>query len=256
MSLLLAIDVGNTNMVLGLYQGKTLQKSFRLHTDRIRTVDEYGVFLKSLLNTYDYRLRDVVGVGISNVVPILQEKLEQVCQTFLKQDAFFVRPDMPLPFEIDIPNPSEVGADLIAGCCGALSYYDPPFIAADLGTATTLTVIDKDSKLLGASIAPGLEISLKAIRQQAPHLPAFRLEPSPKPYGTDTITALQSGLIQGHACLVEGLVNKIKAEIGPCKVVATGGLAGVIEKATPCIDKVVDTLVLEGIVRLHSLQGS
>ncbi len=249
MGLLLAVDVGNTHAVVGLYEGDQLTRSFRLHTDKNKTVDEYGVMVRMLLKEHDYRLGDLDGVVISNVVPMMTETLEQVAKEYLHCEPLFVNHKLDLGFTIAVDNPEEAGADLLAGCAGALEVTEEEFVVvADLGTATTLSVM-VNKELIGVSIAPGLAISLDAILRRAPHLPPFRLEPPPKAYGDNTIHCLQSGLVLGHACMIDGLVQRIEEEVGkkPATVVVTGGLATSLEDVSRTISVIRPNLVLEGI---------
>ncbi|MBI3929730.1 MAG: type III pantothenate kinase [Armatimonadetes bacterium] len=247
---LLAMDVGNTNLVVGIYDGSRLAHSFRLRTDKEQTVDEYGILIKALLAEEGYRPEHIRGICVSSVVPILTDRIEELCRRLLKRPFLFVSPELELGVGLTVENSREVGADLLAAAVAVLEIHGAPAVVVDFGTATTMSVLSREGVFLGAVIAPGLSVSLDAILQRAPHLPPVRLEPPPRAYGTNTVEALQAGLLLGHASLIEGLVGRIEKEVGPCRVIATGGLAAQVASVCSRIDRVEPDLVLEGIRRI------
>ncbi len=253
METLLAIDMGNTNLVAGLYQADRLVQSFRLHTERTRTVDEYGVLLKTMLTDQGHSPDQVDGVCISNVVPILSERLEDVSRLYLGQKALFVSSSLELGLTVQVDRQEEVGADLLAALVGARALMKGPLTVVDLGTATTLSFLSSDNVLKGVIIAPGLEISREAMLSRATHLPPFRLEPPPFPYGTNTVHCLQAGILVGHACLIDGLIERTEDHLGRTTVVATGGLAETVAGVAKRIERVEPNLVLDGIRRIWKL---
>jgi type III pantothenate kinase len=254
MSKLLIIDAGNTNIVLGLYENDTLVHNWRIHTDRQKLVDEYGELIGSLLAKHDIRLEHINEVAVSNVVPSLQVLLENLVKKYFRVEPFFVSTKNILNMTVKIDNPDELGADLIAAAVAAIEKYGTPCIILDLGTATTLTVVNEKSEFVGGAIAPGLSVSCEALYNCAPHLPRIKMESPPSIIGTNTIHCMQAGMFSGYAHMIEGLVGAIRKEIGEkTKVVATGGLAGVLGEGTSILDVVDSNLVLDGIRLLYKL---
>jgi type III pantothenate kinase len=249
----MVLDIGNTNLVLGLYRGEKLAHSYRLHTNRQQTADEYGLLLKSLLAQTGATPDQVEGVGVSNVVPELATRIEEACQRYLGHHPRFVSARLELGLTLQVDRPTEVGADLIAGAVAARERWGLPVVVVDLGTATTLSVISSEGAFLGTIIAPGLEISVDAISRRAPHLPGIRMEPPPRPFGTNTVHSLQAGLVLGHVAMIDGLVDRIREhlELPDLKVGATGGLAPLVSGLSRTISMVESDLVLEGIRLLY-----
>jgi len=248
--MLLALDVGNTNLVIGLFEGAELKAPLRMHTDRHRTADEYGVMLKVLLHEEGYRVADLEGVAISNVVPVLGHHLASLCRRHLKCDPFFVDVEKKLAITVKTDNPHQVGADLLVAADEAYSRFGGPLVVIDMGTATTISAINERGEFLGATIGPGLSVSLDAFYARAPHLPRISLEPPPLPWGTNTEHAMQAGILMGHAMMVDGLVGRMKQQLGKARVVATGGLASSLVRQCKEIDEVEPWLVLQGVRRV------
>lgn len=248
----LALDMGNTNLVLGFFQDDVLVRSFRFHTDRNRTADEYGVMLKSLILHEDFEMDALAGVAISNVVPALSPVLSEVCTRHLSREPFFITADVKLGIRILTDNPRHVGVDLIVAADEAYARFGGPLVVVDTGTATTISAIDSEGGFLGTTIGPGLAVSADALYQRAPHLPRIVFERPPKPWGTNTVHAMQAGILLGHAAMVDGLVREFKRELGEqTRVVATGGLAETLVDACQQIDEVVPEMMLEGIRRIY-----
>lgn len=249
MGLLMVLDIGNTNVVLGLYDGPRLAYSFRLHTNRQQTSDEYGILLKGLLAEAGYQPQDIEGVAVSNVVPELAVRLEEFCLRYLKLVPLAVNAERDLGIQLQVDRPSEVGADLIAGVVAGRALWGAPCIVVDLGTATTISTLSPEGAFVGTVIAPGLDISVEAITRRAPHLPGIRMEAPPRPYGTNTVHSLQAGLVLGHVAMIDGMVDRIQEAMGlnGVPVGATGGLAGAVARLSRRIQHVEPNLVLEGI---------
>jgi len=252
----LAIDAGNTNIVLGLFREDKIIHQWRIHTDRDKLVDEYADLIASLLYKVDIKPGEIKNVAISNVVPSLGNLLTELSRRSFGVQPFFVSFRNKLNFNIDIDNPGELGADLIAAASAGIEKYGTPCIIIDFGTATTITAINKNGDFLGVSIAPGLEISCKALYNHAPHLPRINLEAPPSVIGRNTVDAMKSGIFLGYGHLIRGIVRDIKKIIGEeVKVIATGGLAGVFHRGHKIVDIVDQNIVLEGVYTIYRLNG-
>lgn len=250
--LLLALDLGNTNLVIGIFKKGQLVRSFRFSTDRTRTADEYGVMLNSLIRHEGFDVAALDGVAISNVVPALGPMLADLSQRHLARDPLFVTADSQLGIRICVDNPHQLGADLIVAAEEAYARFGGPTVVIDMGTATTISALSANGEFLGTAIGPGLSVSADAIYQRAPHLPRILFEPPPRPWGTNTVHSMQAGLLLGHAAMVDGLVERFKQELGEsARVVATGGLADTLVRACRQIDEVVPDMVLQGIRRIY-----
>ena len=246
--LLLALDVGNSNIVAGLYRGREQIHQFRLATERKQTPDEYGLRLKELLRERQVTLADLRGVCLCSVVPHLENTLVRLLEEVLRLDYLMIRTDMDLGIEIPHEETrAEVGTDLLAALYGARQRTQGPLVVCDLGTATTLSILDQENIFQGAIICPGLAICSDAILEKAPHLPGFTLDPPPRPYGTRTIESLQVGLVLGHAVMLDGLVERLEEEFGSLAVLATGGLAGTVSQLSRRLKQVEEDLLLYGI---------
>ncbi|MCA9993885.1 MAG: type III pantothenate kinase [Pseudomonadales bacterium] len=246
--MLLAIDIGNTNITLGLWDGSAWQLQWRLRTIHDQTVDEYGIYLKMLLR--EVNLANAIDrVILSSVVPALTSTFADVCERYLKQTALLVRPDTDTGIRIATDNPAEVGADRIVNTVAAYQQYGGPTIVVDMGTATTLDAISADGALLGVIIFPGMKLTADALASRAAQLSRVALEAPPHVLGRNTIHAVQSGLVFGYASLVEGLVQRLRAELDvpQATVVGTGGLIRLIQPHTPVIDYVDPWLTLTGL---------
>jgi len=246
--MLLCVDIGNTQIVIGGYQGDTLLYHWRVQTDHNRTADEYAITLLALLNTAGLRPDVIQGVALSSVVPPLTATFYTISRVYLHQEPLIVRADMPLGVGILTDNPAEVGADRIANTVAVAARYGGPACVVDFGTATTFDLISRDGDFIGGAIAPGLGIAADALVQRTAKLPRVALEPPPSPIGTNTIHAMQSGIIWGYVGLIEGLVGRFRHELGAeMKVIATGGLANTMARLTDIIEHVDPWLTLEGI---------
>ncbi|MFC6335178.1 type III pantothenate kinase [Paenibacillus septentrionalis] len=246
--MILVIDVGNTNIVLGIYQGKELLHHWRISTNRSGTVDEYGITIHNLFQYAGLSLSSVEGVAISSVVPPLMGLLEQLSLKYIKKTPLVVGPGIKTGLNIRYENPREVGADRIVNSVAAIEKYGAPLIVVDFGTATTFDYIDEDANYLGGAIVPGIGISTEALYQRAAKLPRIELTKPKSVVGRNSVTSMQAGIIYGYVGQVDGIVNRIKKEFNvQPRVIATGGLAELIVAESETLEEVDSMLTLEGL---------
>lgn len=246
--MLLVIDVGNTNIVLGVYDGQELLDNWRISTDRNRTTDEYGGSIMNLLIHNGLKPELIDAVIISSVVPPLMPALERVSMRYFKVAPLIVGPGIKTGIDIRYDNPKEVGADRIVNAVSACAKYEGSLIVIDFGTATTYCAISDNGEYWGGAIAPGIGISAEALFQRAAKLPRIEIKNPGSVICRNTVASMQSGILFGYVGQVEGIVSRMKAEMGTNpKVIATGGLATLISKETDCIDFVEPQLTLEGL---------
>ena len=251
--MILAIDVGNSNIVLGCIREGEILFEARMATDRIKTADQYCAELKTLLGLFDVAPADIEGTIISSVVPLVQQVLERAAARLTGKPCLTVGPGLKTGLNIRIDNPAQAGSDLIVGAVAAIEAYGAPLCVIDLGTATTISVIDRDKVFRGGTIAPGVMLSLNALTSGTAQLPAISLEEPRRAIGTNTVDSMRSGLLLGSAAMLDGMVERIEAELGyPTKVVATGGLARFIVPL--CKRQIVtdDSLLLKGLWLLYA----
>ena len=245
--MLLVIDVGNTNMVLGVYKDTELLDHWRISTDRQRTTDEYGVLIRELFYLNDFRADDINAIIISSVVPPVVPTLERMCQRYFGLSPLLIGPGVKTGMDIRYDNPREVGADRIVNAVAAYEKYGGPVIIVDFGTATTFCAVDAKGVYLGGSICPGIGISTEALVQRTAKLPRIELKRTDSVICRNTIESMQAGVFYGFVGQVEGIVSRMRRELDmSARVVATGGLAVVIAPATKAIDVVEPMLTLEG----------
>jgi type III pantothenate kinase len=246
--MLLTLDVGNTNIMVGVYQEADLRAHWRLRTERERTADEHSVLLWSLFQTAGMDLKAVEGVILSNVVPPLAPALGQLCRDYLGLEPLFVGTDIHPNIPIRYRPVTDVGADRLVDAVAVLQRYGGPAVVVDIGTATTFDALSRDGEYLGGAIAPGIGISVDALFQAAARLQRVELVKPPSVIGQTTTESIQSGVVYGFVGQVEGMVNRLRQVLGSeAKVVATGGLAGLIASETTVIDVVDPFLTLEGL---------
>lgn len=246
--MLLAVDVGNTNVVIGVFRGERLLVHWRISTEKGRTADEYGILFRNLLGSEGLDFREVKAVAISSVVPPLTPTFEEMCHKYLGVDPMVVGPGVKTGVDIKYENPREVGADRIVNAIAAYAKYGGPLIVVDFGTATTFDVISAQGDYLGGAIAPGIGISTEALFQRAAKLPRIELTRPRSVIGKNTVASMQAGIIFGFAGQVDAVVERIRKELGTeAFVVATGGLAELIAAETRTIKKVDQMLTLEGL---------
>ncbi|AGK99898.1 type III pantothenate kinase [Desulfoscipio gibsoniae] len=246
--MILVFDVGNTNIVLGVFRGQELVENWRLSTARHRTADEYGMLLRDLFETTTVSMDDIKATLLSSVVPPINPTLEETCQKYFGLTPYIVGPGTKTGMPIKYENPREVGADRIVNAVAGYEQYGGPLIIVDFGTATTFCVISAKGEYLGGAIAPGIGISTEALFARAAKLPRVELVKPPSIIGKNTVNSMQSGIVYGFVGQVNEIVRRIKHEIsGNPLVVATGGLAELIAGETPAIDRVDKYLTLNGL---------
>ena len=254
--MLLAVDVGNTNTKLGLYEGARLVASWRLTSRREQTADEYGVITQTLLGGQGLTAGVVTGVAISSTVPAVQRALEEMARRYFAATPLVVEPGINVPVPMLVDYPREVGPDRIVKVVAGRELYGTPLIIVDFGTATTLDCVSARGEFLGGAIAPGIATAADALTSRAARLFRVDLVRPPAAIGRNTVTNIQSGMIFGYAGLVDGLVERMKAEMGGHpRVVATGGLVSLIHGVSRVIDVVDPHLTLEGLRILYERQG-
>jgi type III pantothenate kinase len=249
--MLLVLDVGNTNTTLGLYDGDKLTHSWRLTSERQRTVDEYGILCRSLLNLCDLQSDAITDIAVSSVVPPLDFTLYKMAEVYFNvQPLFISAKNAGMPLRID--NPAEVGSDRIVNAVAAFEKYGGASIIVDFGTATNFDVISKNGEYLGGVICPGIQISADALFQRAARLYRVDIRHPEKVIGTNTTACVQSGLYYGSIGLVDGILEKMLEELGTeTQIIATGGLAPLISKGSRLIDSVDQDLTLEGLKLIY-----
>jgi type III pantothenate kinase len=252
--MLLAIDVGNTKIALGIFNGEKLQTTLRIATSIHRLADEYALLLLNLLPYHSITLRDIQEAILCSVVPPLVPVFEEVCHTYFNISPLIVEPGIKTGVRLNMDNPKEVGPDRIANAVAAYRLYGGPAIIIDFGTATTFDVISKEGDYLGGAIAPGMEIATEALYNRTAKLPRVELVPPKRAIARDTTTAIQSGVIFGYIGMVEGLTDRLQRElIGKARIIATGSYAELIAQQTRVIEEVNPNLTLFGLRYIYNL---
>src|SRR5262245_36987951 len=246
--MLLAIDIGNTNIVLGLYQGRKLVTHWRLATQAERTADEYGVIISQLIDYSGHRCQQISAIAVSCVVPPMLTTAQELAHKFFHIDPLIVGPGIKTGMPIHYESPKDVGADRIVNAIAAYEKYHDSCIIVDFGTATTIDLISKKGEYIGGAIAPGLSISLEALVQRASKLPRIEVVKPKEVVGRNTVSSIQAGIFFGYVGLVDGIVRQIEKENGvKAKVVATGGLAPLVASECDTISEVDEFLTLDGL---------
>lgn len=247
--MLLVFDIGNTNMVLGIYKDKELIKDWRINTDKQKTSDEYGMLINNLFKYENMDINLIDDIIISSVVPDVMHSLENFCIKYCNKQPMIVGPGIKTGLNIKYDNPKQVGADRIVNAVAGIDKYKAPLIIVDFGTATTFCAISEKGEYLGGTIAPGIKISSEALFQRASKLPRVELIKPGTTICKNTVSAMQSGIIYGYVGLVDKIIEMMKNELkyDNIKIVATGGLAALIASETKSIDYVDKFLTLEGL---------
>lgn len=246
--MLLTIDIGNTNLTLGLYEGGQLGAHWRLATDNNRMPDEYGLQFLGLLQNAGKTLKDIHGISLASVVPPLTGRVVQACREYLKQEPLVVDTGVKTGIKIRYEDPKAVGADRVCDAVAVLKFYGGPACVVDFGTATTFNAITKDGEYLGGAITAGVNLAAESLYMRAAKLPRIDLQRPPSVIGRNTIHAMQSGLLFGYVSMVEGMVARFRSELGnDMKVIATGGMAEVIAKETQIVNFIAPWLTLDGL---------
>ncbi|MEO8285443.1 MAG: type III pantothenate kinase [Chloroflexota bacterium] len=255
--MLLAIDVGNTNAVLGLFNGEALVADWRMQTDTNKMPDEWAATLITLLQHRGHRIEEIDAAICSSVVPPVTTAMREMAEDYLHTPLLIVEPGIKTGVKVTVDNPREVGADRIVNTLAAHMRYGGPAIVIDFGTATTFDVVSPDGDYLGGAISPGLRVSSDALFRLTAQLRRIELIAPKSSIGKNTNNAMQSGVVWGYVGLVEGLVNRIRVDMGEmgsnAKVIATGGLARLIAAHTDCMDIVDLNLTLDGLRMIYDL---
>jgi len=253
--MLLAIDVGNTNTVFALYDGETALADWRIATDTRRTADEYFVWLNHLMTNNSIAASSINDVIVATVAPQTLFNLKALARSYFSSEPLVIGEEgCHVGLAIRLSRPSEIGADRVVNARAALTSYGPNLIIVDFGTATTFDVVDGDGAYAGGVIAPGVNLSLAALEKAAAKLPRVAVDRPSQVIGTDTVSAMQSGVYYGYIGLIEGVCRRIIAEHGtPMKVIATGGLSPLFAAGTGVIDEIDDSLTMRGLVEIHAL---
>ena len=254
--MLVAIDVGNTNIVMGVYDGKQRLFHFRVATSVEKSRDEYGLLFIQLLNNRGVSREDIDGVIISSVVPPVMYSLERAVKDYLGQAPIVVTNDMDLGMDILYENPREVGADRLVNAVAVIKRHSVPAIVVDFGTATTFCAINEKAQYLGGAICPGIKISVEALFERTAKLPRIELAPTDRIIGRSTVESMQAGVIHGYAGQVDYIVKLMKEEMGcpDASVIATGGLASMISREAVSIDEIDGMLTLDGLQEIYEMQ--
>lgn len=250
--MVLVIDVGNTNIVVGVYKGKELKYHWRMATSRQKTEDEWAMAIKALFEHENVSFHSIGGIIISSVVPPIMFALEQMCRKYFRIKPMVIGPGIKTGLNIKYDNPKEVGADRIVNAVAAIGLYGSPLVIVDFGTATTYCYINAERQYMGGAIAPGISISTEALYNRASKLPRIEITKPAHVLGKNTVHAMQAGIFYGYVGQVDGIVNRIKAQsdVEPT-VIATGGLASLIASEAESIDIVEPFLTLKGLQMIY-----
>lgn len=251
-TMLLTVDIGNSQIAFGIFENDNLRASWRLATSSTKTADEYGSLFLSLMREKNIEPQNLNGTIISSVVPPVTPIIEEVIESFFLHCPLIVNADFPFQLTLQYANPQEIGTDRLVNAAAAFAQYQTGLIIVDFGTATTFCTITKDGCYLGGAIAPGLKSSAQALHSHTAKLPNVELVQPKTVIGTDTVSSIQSGLIFGYTGLVDELVTRIQQEMGQTtRVIATGGLAPVLAPISRTIQEVCPFLTLEGLNLLY-----
>jgi type III pantothenate kinase len=251
--LLLALDVGNTNTVVGLFEGENLRTHWRLTTHAERTADEVGMWLHQLLQWEHVSAEHLADVAVSSVVPPMDPRLREGVRRYLDKDPFFVEPGIRSGMSLKVEAPQELGADRLCDAVAAFAEHGGPCLVLDFGTAITWEVVSEEGEYLGGVIAPGPGVTADALSLKTAKLPSVAMAPPPRVIGKGTVDSIQSGLFYGYLGLIEGVTRRILGELGEATVIATGGLAPAFAGHTDLIQHVEPDLTLHGLRILWQL---
>ena len=250
--MILTVDIGNSNIVIGGVDGEEILFEARLRTDATKTSDEYCVDLKSLLDVYRVKVDTIEGAIIGSVVPQVLNSFQTAIKKLTGKQSLVVGPGLKTGLNIKIENPAQTGADLVVGCVAALREHKPPMIVVDMGTATTMVVLDQTGALVGGCICPGVKISMDALTDRTALLPGLQLDQPKNAIGRNTIECMRSGIMMGNACMIDGMVERMEEELGyKTTVVATGGIAKFV--IPMCKTKIIydKDLLVKGLAALY-----
>ncbi len=254
--MLLCIDIGNTNIMIGVFEGEELGSHWRLSTDHDRMPDEFAMQLINLLTYAGIQMDQITGIAIASGVPTLTSRWTRLCHRYFNLDPLIVSGRMKTGLTILYDNPDAVGADRVVDAVAAYNRFGGPLCIVDFGTATTFEAITAAGEYLGGAIAPGIGVAAEALAQRAARLPEVDIARPPSVIGRNTVHSMQSGLLFGYVSLVEGMVKRFKAELGAeTQVVATGGLAPLLASETDAIDVIEPWLTLDGLRMLYEMNN-
>ena len=254
--MILAVDVGNSNIVIGCMEGQKIVFEARIRTDATKTSDEYCVDLKNILDIYEVKREAVEGAIIASVVPQVLNSIKTAIKKLTGKNALVVGPGLKTGLNIKIENPSQTGADLVVGSVAALREHKPPMIVIDMGTATTIMVLDETGAFIGGSISPGVKISMDALTDRTALLPGLQLDQPKRAIGRNTIDCMRSGIMLANACMIDGMIERMEEELGyKTTVIATGGIAKFV--LPMCRRSVIydKDLLLKGLAILYAENG-
>ena len=250
--MILAVDIGNSNIVIGGIEQDEIVFQARLRTDATKTSDEYCIDLKMILDVYEVQPKSIEGSIIASVVPQVLNSMKTALRKLIGKTSLVVGPGLKTGLNIQVENPSQTGADIVVGCVAALQEHKPPLIVIDMGTATTMAVIDKNGSFIGGSISPGVKISVDALTERTALLPGLQLDEPKKAIGRNTIECMRSGIMLGNACMIDGMIQHMEKELEcTAQVVATGGIAKFV---LPMCSKPIiydNDLLLKGLAVLY-----
>ncbi len=250
--MILAIDIGNSNIVIGGVDGERIVFEARVRTEATKTSDQYCMDLKSLLDVYDIRRESIEGAIIASVVPQVLNSFQTAVKKLTGKTSLVVGPGLKTGLNILLENPSQTGADLVVGCVAALREHKPPMIVVDMGTATTMVVLDRNGALVGGCICPGVKVSLDALTERTALLPGLQLDQPKRAIGRNTVDCMRSGIMMGTACMLDGMIARMEEELGEkTTVVITGGIAKFVTPMckTPMIYD--NDLLIKGLAALY-----
>ena len=250
--MILTVDIGNSNIVLGGVEGDEILFEARLRTDYTKTSDEYCIDLKMILDVHKVKPEEIEGSIIASVVPQVLNSMQTAIMKLTGKTSLVVGPGLKTGLNIKIENPAQAGADLVVGCVAALREHKPPLIVVDMGTATTMVVLDESGALIGGCIAPGVKISMDALTERTALLPGLQLDQPRKAIGRNTIDCMRSGIMMGNACMIDGMIERMEAELGQkAKVIATGGIARFILPMCKTPIQYDKDLIVKGLAALY-----
>ena len=254
--MLLAVDAGNTNILVGVYNGDKLETTFRITTKISRTADEFGLDICNLIEMAGLDWHDIDAAVIASVVPDIMHSLTQAIKGYMKVDSLIIDSKTETGITVKIPNPAEMGPDRIADAAAAYAIYGGPVLIVDFGTATTYDLVNEKGELVAAITAPGIRSSAKALYGEAAMLPAFQIKKPDSILATDTISSLQAGLVYGYIGSAEYIINQVKKETGykELKTVATGGLGKIIVNETEVFDAYDMELTMKGLKMIYDMK--
>lgn len=250
--MILAVDIGNTNIVVGGIQGTEILFESRLRTDATKTSDEYSIDLKMLLDIHSVSIDKVEGSIIASVVPQVLNSMKSALLKLTGKNSLVVGPGIKTGLNIKVENPAQTGADLVVGCVAAIREHTAPFIIIDMGTATTMVVVDASGSFIGGCICPGVKISLEALSNRTALLPGLQLDQPKRAIGRNTVDCMRSGIMYGTASMLDGMIERMEEELGyPTTVIATGGIAKFVVPL--CKNSIIydKNLILKGLAYLY-----